>query len=165
MSDLSDYKSEIDAWADMWDEMRDKNMHPAPEKPRQSDFANKILGDDPQDSYYNSLDMNDDLLQESQEVTQNPVRMDTVGPDDKHPKAAWVQEDFLTEIESLKQRLFKLENDMARMGQGKTFSEKPVDLNNGDLMKKIESIRSEIEAVSSKLGVKDDPTPFVIKKS
>lgn len=164
MSDLSDYRSEIDAWADMWDEMQDKEVHPALQKPRQSDFANKILGDDPQDTYYDSLDA-DELFQESEEVTQNPVRMDTVGPDDKHPTPVWAKEDFLSEIEDLKNRLFKLENEMARMGQGKTLSEKPVEADNSALMKKIESIRSEIESVSSKLGVKDDPAPFVIKKS
>ena len=164
MSDLSDYRSEIDAWADMWDEMQDKQVHPALEKPKQSDFANKILGDDPQDTYYDSLDANE-LFQESEEATQNPVRMDTIGPDNKHPTAAWVKEDFLSEIEDLKDRLFKLENDMARMGQGITFSENPVATGKDDLMKKIESRRSEIEDVSSKLGLKDDPTPFVIKKS
>lgn len=164
MSDLSDYRAEIDAWADMWDEMQDKQVHPAPEKPKQSDFANKILGDDSEDTYYDSLDSNE-LFQESEEATQNPVRMDTVGPDDKHPAPVWAKEDFLSEIENLKDRLFKLENEMARMGQGKTFSEKPVEAGKNDLMKKIESIRSEIDSVSSKLGVKDDPTPFVIKKS
>lgn len=164
MSDLSDYRAEIDNWTDMWDEMQDKKMHPAPEKPKQSDFANKILGDDPQDTYYTSLDAND-LLQEAEEVTQNPVRMDTIGPDDQQPKPAWVREEFLSEIENLKERLFKLENEMAKMGQGKTFSEKPVTLDNKDVFKKVESIRSEIEKLSSQLGVKEDPSPFVIKKS
>jgi hypothetical protein len=53
---------------------------------------------------------------------------------------------------------------MARMGQGKKASEKPVDDDGKKLMDKIESIRKEIEDVSSKLGVKNEPSPFKIKK-
>ena len=164
MSNLSDYKSEIDNWADMWDEMQDKKMHPALEKPEQSAFASKILGDEPQDSHYDDVDP-DGLLQESEEATQNPVRMDTVGPDQDQPNPAWVKEDFLSEIEDLKQRLFKVENEIARMGQGKKFSETPVQSDRNNFMSKVESLKKQIEKLSSNLGVENDPTPFVIKKT
>jgi hypothetical protein len=163
MSNHEDYKSEIDYWADMWDEMQDKGIHPEPEKPKQSTFAAKILGDEPQDSYYDSLDMSE-LIQEAEEISQNPVRMNTVGPDNKQPEPAWVKEDLLSEIKKLKDRLFKVENQMARMGQSEKLSEKPVEDDGKKLMDKIESIRKEIEDVSSKLGVQNDPSPFVIKK-
>jgi hypothetical protein len=164
MSDHEDYKSEIDSWADMWDEMQNKGIHPQPEKPKQSEFASKILSDEPQDSYYDSLDMSE-LIQEAEEISQNPVRMDTVGSDNKQPEPAWVKEDLLSEIEKLKERLFKVENEMARMGQGEKISGKPIEDNGQKLMAKIESIRKEIENVSNKIGVENDPSPFIIKKS
>jgi archaellum component FlaC len=90
--------------------------------------------------------------------------MNTVGPDSETPEPVWVNDKLLSEIEKLKERLFKVENEMARMGQGKKASEKPVDDDGKKLMDKIESIRKEIEDVSSKLGVKDEPSPFKIKK-
>lgn len=163
MSDYENYKSEIDSWAELWDEMREKGVHPEAEKPKQSEFAAKILGDDPADTYFDSLD-NDALLQESEDTVQNPVRMDTVGPDNKQPESVWVDEDLLSEIEKLKDRLFKVENEMARMGCGDKVAQEPVKVDDKKLMTKIESIRQEIEDISSKLGIKNEPSPFRIKK-
>lgn len=163
MSDHENYKSDINAWTDMWDEMQDKGVHPQAEKPKKSDFAAKIFGDEPEDTYYDYLE-GEGLLQESEDTVQNPIRMNTVGPDSETPEPVWVNDKLLSEIEKLKERLFKVENEMARMGQGKKASEKPVDDDGKKLMDKIESIRKEIEDVSSKLGVKDEPSPFKIKK-
>lgn len=163
MSDLNDYKDEIDAWADMWDEMQDKGVHPQSEKPQLSSFANKVLNDDPADSYYDYFNGQDDLLSEEIVTTQNPVRMDTVGKDNEKPEPAWVSEDLLDEIQKMKDQLFKIENQLAKMGQGKTFSEKPVTTDNKNLNSKVERLRKEIDRLSDKLGLKDDPTPYKIK--
>lgn len=165
MSNHEDYKAEIDAWADMWDEMQDKGVHPSIEKPKPSPFAAGILGDNPSDSYYDFLDGQDDLLSEEEQVviTQNPVRMDTVGSDNEQPKPAWVSEDLLDEIEKMKNRLFELENQAARMGQGKEFSEKPVTSDEKKFMSKFENIRKDIERISNELGVKNDPSPYKLK--
>ena len=161
MSNHENYKSEIDTWADMWDEMQDKSVNPQAEKPKQSDAAFNFFGDEPTD---NSYDIDSEaLLQESEDTVQNPIRMDTVGSDNKQPKPVWVEENLLSEIEKLKKRLFKIENKMARMGQKEKFTQDPVHDDGKKLMDKIESIRNDIEEVSNQLGIQNDPSPFKIK--
>jgi hypothetical protein len=166
MNDYTDYKQDIDKWADMWDEMQDKCIHPDLEKPKLSAFASSVLEDKPSDSYYDYLETEEELFSEEKDVitTQNPVRMDTVGPDQEYPDPSWNKEDFLNEIEKLKNRLFDLENKLARMGQGKKFSETPINVNDKKLIKKIENIKDQINSLSNELGVKDDPSPYKVKK-
>lgn len=160
MSEQKDYRSEIDDWAEMWDEMLDKGVHPEIEKPKASPFAAEIFNDDPQDTYYDYND-SDEMLQET--MVQNPIFPDSVGTDQENPKSAWVSEKLLDEISELKDRLFKIENKMARMGQGTKFSEKTVNEDGKKLMGEIDSIRKQIEKVSSQLGIKEEPSPYNVK--
>lgn len=172
MSEHKDYRTEIDDWAAMWDEMQASGVHPAPEKPKPSPFAADVLGMRAQDTYYDYFDSQDDyapaeddegLLQE--EKTPNPVYPDSVGPDNEGPKAAWVNEKLLKEVEFLKKRLFQVENKMARMGQGKKWTEKAVVQGDGDkLMSEIRALRKRIDRVSNTLGIKDEPSPWQIKR-
>lgn len=165
MSDHTDYKQEIDTWADMWDEMQDKGIHPVSEKPKPSAFAANIFGVEPEDSFDDYVDGDEGLLSEEEIVTtQNPVRMDTLGPDNKQPEPAWVKEDFLDEIQQMKDRLFKVENELARMGQGKKHSDKPVDSDDKKVMSKVESLRKEIDRLSDELGIKNEPSPYKVKR-
>lgn len=166
MSEHIDYRSEIDMWADIWNDMQSQNVIPQDEprpKPQMSDFAAHMLGDNtPRDTYYDYLDASDELFAE--EKTPNPVYPDSVGVDQEGPKPVWVKEDFLDEIQKLKDKLFKVENQAAKMGQGKTFSESPVNDDGKKLMGEIDSIRKQIERVSSQLGIKEEPSPWQVKK-
>lgn len=162
MSTHNDYRTDIDQWADMWDEMQSSGVHPEMEKPQPAPYSPGVTA---QDHYYDYFDseVDEELLQE--EKTPNPVYPDSVGPDCCNPKPAWVKEDLLKEVESIKKRLFQVENQMARLGQGKKWSEKPV-LQNGDksLMSEVKKLRERLEKVSSKLGVEDEPSPWQIKR-
>jgi len=91
------------------------------------------------------------------------VYPDSVGEDGVNPKPAWVNKDLLKEVESLKNRLFKVENAVARMGQGKKWSAKPIK-EDSRLMSEIKALRNRIEKVSSQLGIKDEPSPWQIKR-
>jgi hypothetical protein len=174
---MHDYRSDIDMWADMWDEMSKSDIHPAIEKPQPSPFAADVLGNTPQDTYFDYFD-SEDLLQETSapkpvkpqrpqkpQRSQNPVYPDSVGRDDQQPQAVWVNESLLKEIESLKNRLFKLENKMARLGQGNKIAEKKVHgMFDKSLYAEIKSLRQRIDRVSNVLGVQDEPTPYQIKR-
>jgi hypothetical protein len=182
MSDyMTDYRSEIDMWADMWDEMQASGTLPQAQKPQPSPFAQEVLGTRAQDAYYDYLDSEENyndtgaedynqefegagegLLQEDK--IPNPVYPDSVGPDNKDPQAAWVNEGLLKEVESLKKRLFAVENRMARMGQGKTWTEKSVKDDGRSLMKEVQTLRGRIDKVSSQLGIKHEPSPWRIKR-
>jgi|688.fasta_scaffold15885_4 hypothetical protein len=165
MSKHIDYKQDIDAWTEMWDEMLEKGVHPQVEKPKTSDFAKQIFGDDPADSYYDYLYGEEELFSEEDVITtQNPVRMDTVGPDNKQPEPVWVKEDLLDELQQMKDRLFKLENEFAQMGQGKEFKEDPVDTTDDKMMSKFESLRKQINKLSDELGIANEPSPYKIKR-
>lgn len=165
MSNHENTKQDIDDWANMWDEMQEKGIHPEIEKPKPSTaFSSDFFDDNPSDFYYGYLDGQDDLLsEESTVVTQNPVRMDTIGPDNEQPDPAWVKEDFVEEITKMKDKLFKVENELAKMGQGKKHSEKPVNDDGKKLFSQIESLRKDIEKLSSKLGIADEPSPYKVK--
>jgi len=164
MSEYNDYRSEIEMWADMWDQAQQDNVHPAPEPPQPSEFAASVLGDDAQDAYWDFMDSEDQLLQEEHK-TPNPVYPDSAGPDHKTTPPVWVSEDLLKEIESLKNQLFKVENKMAKMGAGDKLEQKARKGEEGKLMSEIESIRKRIEKVSSSLGVEHEPSPWVVKEN
>jgi hypothetical protein len=174
MSANKDYRSDLDMWVDMWDEMQKCSYHPKPEKVQPAPYSS---GKTSQDTYYDYFDAQDDpqpqddyqsqedegLLQEDR--SQNPVYPDSVGKDSDGPEPAWVSESLLKEVESLKNRLFKLENQMARMGQNKKMGEKKVrSLNDKGLYSEIKSLRSRIDRVSNELGIKDEPSPWKIKR-
>jgi len=95
-----------------------------------------------------------DLIQERK--TPNPVYPDSAGVDQQQPEPVWVNEDMLKEIEELKNRLFKLENQFAEKS-GKFIDQ---ELGDKKLMSQIQSIRKQIEQVSSSLGIEDEPSPW-----
>lgn len=162
--DYNDYRSEIEMWADMWDQAQEDDVHPTPEPPQPSEFAASILGDDAQDAYWDYIDVEEQLLQEDRKVP-NPVYPDSIGPDHGTTPAVWVNEDMLKEIESLKEKLFKVENDMAKMGVGEKLEQKAKESDDGKLMSEIESLRKRIEKVSSSLGIGHEESPWVVKES
>ena len=94
----------------------------------------------------------------------NPVYSDTIGKDQDDPEPVWVSEDLLTQIETLKNKLFKLENEMnAKDAGGNKFVEKCHHPQTKELFEKMQSLRKEIDRVSNTLGIKDEPSPFVAK--
>jgi hypothetical protein len=95
----------------------------------------------------------------------NPVYPDSVGADCEQPKSAWVQEDLLKELEGLKNKLFKLENKVAELGVSKKGVQEPKTMVFGEkLSSQMESLRKQIDKISDELGVKDEPSPWVIKE-
>jgi hypothetical protein len=61
---MHDYRSDIDMWTDMWDQMqKDPATNPPIQKPQPSPFAKEVLGNKAQDTYYDYFD-SEDLLQE-----------------------------------------------------------------------------------------------------
>jgi hypothetical protein len=161
----------------MWDELEGVEDHPAPAAPatqerlKLGDYLNMSDEEfekqtDPsafqssQDVYH---DYNDDqLLQE--EKSQNPVYPDSVGPDHETTPAVWVDEDLLKDVEDLKEKLFNVENRLAKqMGGGEKWVEKAHEPDN-KFMSEIESLRDRIGKISNNLGVKDEPSPWQIKK-
>lgn len=190
MKDRDDYNSDFDMWIDMCDEMdKTSGYHPPREdlQPQPSAFAADVLGlkanqTRSQDAFYDYLDSGDsfeddmpapyddphgaEVDQEAlfqEEKVQNPIYPDSVGPDNEGPKPAWVDETLLKEIESLKNRLFKVENAMARMGQGKKWTAKPIREDNR-LMGEIKSLKTRIDRLSNQIGVTDEPSPWQIKR-
>ncbi len=160
MSANKDFRSDLEQWMDIWDESGDEFQSepaPAPEIPV-ADTSVLNLGDTPQDDYFGYMDSVEELLSEMK--TPNPVYPDSAGKDSEDPDAAWVKEDLLKEIETLKNRLYKVENEFAKMGQGKQWSEKPVEDSGKKLLGEIESLRKKIDAVSDQLGIKDEPSPW-----
>lgn len=160
------HRSDLEDWTNIWDDMNKEGMVPPPEPlkpPQMSPFAAHMLGQyerEAQDAYYDVLE--DELLSEMK--SPNPIYPDSVGPDPELPKPVWVEEDFVKEISSLKDKLFALENRMAKMGQSEKWSEKPIFDDGKKLMEEIRKLRDQIEKVSSQLGIKDEPSPWEIKR-
>lgn len=158
MTQNFEYRTEMEQWMDMWDEAQTKGVSPKIEPPQPAQYS----GDLPQDTYYDYLD-NAGLFQE--EKTPNPVYPDSVGPDHATTKPVWASEDLLKEIEQLKNKMFEVENRLAQMGGGKKWSEKAELPDEGKkLFGEIDSLKKRIEKVSSVLGTKDEPSPWVVKR-
>jgi len=153
---LQDTKQNLGDWSRMWEKAQEEGVfnddtsngpEALPFDPKTCDLAG--LPTAPSD-----ITDQADLLQERK--TPNPVFPDSVGVDQQQPEPVWVSEDMLKEIEDLKEKLFKLENKFAEK------SGKFVDQASGDkkMMSQIESIRKQIEQVSSSLGVENEPSPW-----
>ena len=154
-----DYKSEIEMWADMWDQAQEDEIHPAPEAPEPSEFAAGVLGleDSAQDAYWDYIDTEEQLFQEDN--NPNPIHPDSAGPDQESKNTAWVNNDLLKEIESLKDKLFKVENQIAKMGSGDNLEQTPLKSDDNKMMSEVESLRKRIEKVSSSLGIVNEKSP------
>lgn len=165
MGDTNDIRADLEMYGAMWDEL--EGLDPSVGEPKHShtdqsnDEFGGLVSSKAQDFYHAYND--EELMQESK--SQNPVYPDSVGADSENPSAAWVDENLLKEVETLKKKLFSVENKMAEMGGGKNWQKKALT-SDGDkkLMTQIESIRKSIEKVSNKLGVKNEPSPWTIKK-
>lgn len=164
-SPMDDTRLELDMWQDMWDEMEDGNSHSSPQNiiPQEENPVNVSTA---QDCYYDFLDMEygtgPELLQENK--SQNPIYPDSQGPDHTTTPAVWVTEEIVKEVEELKNKLFEVENKLARkMGGDNEWVEKAYDPDNKKLMSEIDSLKKRIEKVSSNLGIKDEPSPWKIK--
>jgi hypothetical protein len=169
-----DYQSEFQNWVDMWANAQDMEEFQSPagnDYDTAAEIANPI--DDPERSLYarmigmdtgeeeHACSQDEELLQE-QKKTPNPVYPDSIGPDCQRPKSAWVNEDLLKELEGLKDKLFKLENKMAELGVTKK-EQKPVEMKFGEKMSsQMEQLRKQIDRISDNLGIKDEPSPWVI---
>lgn len=177
MSNTDDIRADLEMWGQMWDEL-EGNEHPAPAAPaaqerlKLGDYMNmsdeEFESQTTQSAFQSSQDIyhsyNDDqLLQE--EKSQNPVYPDSVGPDHETTPAVWVTEDLVKEVEDLKEKLFSVENRLAKkMGGDGKWVEKATNPDYAKLMGEIESLRDRIGKASNKLGVKDEPSPWQIKK-
>ncbi len=164
-SAMDDIRADLDYWQAMWDEMESGEIHPIPEQPNPQ--VDPGVSTTAQDVYYDFLDAEHGeepgLIQEDK--TPNPVYPDSQGPDHTTTAAVWVTEDIVKEIEDLKDKLFKVENKMAKqMGGGEKWVEKTHDPDHGKLMSEIESLKKRIDKVSSNLGVKDEPSPWEVKR-
>lgn len=157
MSKQLDHRSELDAWIEMWKEAETDGVHPKPKTSAPVPYDGDVEGD-----YYDCQE----LLQEEERTTPNPVYPDSVGPDCCDPKPVWVDEDFLKEIETLKNKLFDLENKLAKkMGGDGKWVETPHEPDDKKLMSEIEKMRDKIEKISSKLGIEHEPSPYKVKTS
>jgi len=166
MSD-NDFRSELEMWTDLWNDAQEQGVHPEVPKPKSKDVG--FSGNTAQDHYFDYLDSEaeDEVLQE--ENIPNPVYPDSVGPDSARPPA-WTKDDLLKEIESLKDKLFKAENKLAKLGGDKKWTEKAINYdpqvapNDNNLMSQIEALHKKIEKVSNHLGLEEEPSPWQIKR-
>jgi len=140
-------RENLEKWLGVWEQaLKDgafQTEEPKEEKP---------LNIDPHLAQMAGIDV--DLLQETK--TPNPVYPDSLGKDQENPKPVWVDENMLKEIEQLKNKLFDLENKLAK---------EEADDKAQSLMKKIESIRKDIDDVSDVLGIENEPSPWEYKKN
>jgi hypothetical protein len=181
-----DWKSDIDEWADMWDEMQENKSHP-PAAPKAEIAVWDEHENNPHDIYYSYVNelahqerdnknqpqpyaghiqqVQDGLLQEQDDRTPNPVFPDSVGPDHETTPPVWTSEHILSEIKGLKDKIFDLENDLAKLGQKDQWQEKVVPQTTPTpISVELERLRDEIEKVSSRLGVEHEPSPYVVKR-
>ena len=170
-----DYRAEIDQWTHMWDEVQEKYPEPEtePEEPGFGFGSKQTLGlgagpdsvppDDPHDVFYTALET-EEILSEEQK-TPNPVYPDSVGPDHETTPPVWVSEEIVKEITSLKDKLFEVENKLAKMGGGEKWPEKAqMDSDQGGLLDEIKSLKDKIEKLSSTLGTEHEKSPWVVQR-
>lgn len=155
MSD-NNFRTDLDEFIDLWQQSEEEGVHPTPEAPAPLDTQGS---DSAQDLYYDFLEKEIDLIQESE--TPNPVYPDSAGPDHLTTPAVWADEKTIEEVENLKNKLFELENRLAsKMGGGEKWVEKSHEPNDKKMMDEIESLKGEIGKLSSTLGVEHEPTPW-----
>ena len=158
-----DFRSELDMWTDMWAQAEEAGIHPSPERPRP--IKQPIASSKAQDYYYDVLDAEAEEMVLQEQKTMNPIYPDSVGSDHENTPPVWADEKLVKEVESLKKKLFDVENRMAQMGGGKKWVEKAQSIDDGKkMMSEIESLRRRIDQVSSVLGTKHEPSPWETSK-
>jgi len=139
---------QFSSWVSLWDKARNTKDF-QDELPAKSQAEEDFAPSSAQDDYWNYLSSNDpELLQES-----NPVGLSTLGKDQDHPRPEWVREDLLSEIEEMKNKLYKLEVRLNKKdaGGGK-WVEKPVRPDDKALLKDLSEMRKRIDSLSNFLG-------------
>lgn len=145
-----DYRSDLDDWMSMWDEMC--------KKPRQEVSVVPAVLD--QNEYYTYLELADNDLR-----VPNPVYPDSVGPDQEAPYPVWTDPDLLKDLEDLKNKLFAVENKLAaKMGGDGKWAEGDHNPDDSKLAKEIRDLKERIGKLSDKLGIENEPSPYVVKK-
>lgn len=160
------FDSQFDDFMDMWDAAQmDDEFHTKPQHD-QTNVANEIDPDEVFSHLDDIIDVpNDGVLNEDK--TMNPVYPDSVGVDQTQPEPKWAQEDLVKQVQELKDRLFKVENQLAKQMGGKKWSEKPVAMEINKQKpsnKKIDELRKQIDKLSNELGVKTEPSPWQTPK-
>lgn len=158
-------RDELEMWTQMWDEA--EPSHPPIEPPKPSALEEE-------DPYFNYLDdeasvdireKRNEMLTEEKVKTPNPVYPDSSGPDFTTTPPVWVSEDLLKTVEDLKNKLFDVENRMAKeMGGGEKWVEKVHDPDHKKTLSEIESLKQRIEKVSSTLGTDHESSPWVVQR-
>ena len=163
--DNSDFRTDLEMWQDIWDDAQKQNVHPPIPKLKGPDLGAEA----PQDHYFDYLDSEAEVEVLHEQKLVNPVYPDSVGPDSElEPR--WGNEEFLKEIQGMKDKLFKLENQLAKMQCGKKLSEKAITQNpqvapsDNNIMSEIQALRKKMDKVSSRLGIEDEPSPWEIKR-
>ena len=148
---LDQTRKSLAHWQDVWDQACEEGLF-EDDTPKQSAEPVSI---DPATSYIAGIETEPELMQEDK--TPNPVWPDSVGKDQENPEPVWVKEEIVKEIEGLKNKLFELENKFAK------DSGDFIDQASGDkkVMSQIESLRKEIDKMSSSLGIENEPSPWV----
>ena len=154
---LQETTKSLTDWMGIWDKALSDGIFEPEEKDQQAATPfDSDIGYDPVTCSMAGIDPI--LIQETERHIPNPVYPDSVGKDQDAPKPAWVNEDMLKELEELKEKLFKLENKFA-INSGDFVKQNTEDKK---AMSQIQSIRKQIDQVSDSLGVKDEPSPWVV---
>ena len=157
--DDRDHRADIEEWMGMWDELQGDEPAPKPAKLEPS-----YTDDDSQGTYWACLEDEMESLY-SEHKTPNPVYPDSAGPDAEQPKAAWFNETFLKEIESLKLKLHELEDKVAKVhGGNNKWQEKCYHPNDKKLQTEIKSLKDKIEKISNTLGANHEASPWEVKE-
>lgn len=163
------YCNELQDWEDMWQAAQeDKDFQPEP-KTQESPMPIQ----NSQDVYLHYLDIMQNSSEESgedegllqEDKTPNPVYPDSVGPDAEKPEPVWNSEDAFKEVEDLKNKLFELENKMAELGGVPKEPRGAQTMKFGEeITSEMKKLREKLEQISSNLGIKNEPSPWEVKK-
>lgn len=160
---MADYRSELDDWLEMWSQASKEGTVKDEPKVEHPGLSSDGDTETTQDLYFDYLDS--ELLQEEEQHIANPIYPDSVGPDAFNTPPVWANEDVLKEIQTLKDKLFDVENKLAaKMGGDKKWQEKAYISEDGKLMAEIESLRKQVEKISSVIGIENEHTPWVVKR-
>ena len=154
---LQETTKSLSDWMGIWDKAVSDGVFKPDVNDQQVTPLDSDVGYDPVSCSMAGIDPI--LIQESSDKhIPNPVYPDSVGKDQDLPKPAWVNEDMIKELEELKDKLFKLENKFA-IKSGDFVKQNADDKK---VMSQMQSIRKQIDQVSDSLGVKDEPSPWVV---
>ena len=161
------FDSQFNDFMDMWDAaQQDDEFHTKPQHDQTDITSDELDPDDVFSQLGGVVDMPPEGVL-NEDNTPNPVFPDSVGVDQTQPEARWVNEDLIKQVKGLKDRLFKVENELAKLGNKRKIIEKPVEMEinkNKPAMSKIAELRKQIDVLSNELGIKGEPSPWKTPK-